>query len=137
MNALAPSSNYIGVVQQESNSAYGIWFPDLAGCFSAADTLDDLRGNAIQAIALYLEDNLTQPVARDIELIRFDKDVMADLSTGAFLFAVPVVKLTGRTVKANITLDAGLLQALDAEAKVRGLTRSAFITDIARREIVG
>jgi predicted RNase H-like HicB family nuclease len=137
MNIQNFSSNYIGVVQQDGTSAYGIWFPDLAGCFSAADTLDELRGNAIEAVALYLEDHGTQPMARNIDAIRHDSDVMADLSAGAFLFAVPVVKLTGRTVKANITLDAGLLSALDAEAKLRGLTRSALITDMARREIVG
>jgi predicted RNase H-like HicB family nuclease len=137
MNIQNFSSNYIGVVQQDAASAYGIWFPDLAGCFSAADTLNELRGNAIEAVALYLEDHGTQPVARNIDAIRHDSDVMADLSAGAFLFAVPVVKLTGRTVKANITLDAGLLSALDAEAKLRGLTRSALITDMARREIAG
>ena len=132
---MSPSSNYIGVVQQDGASAYGIWFPDLKGCFSAADSFDELRGNAIEAVALYLEDIDQHPAARDLELIRRDRDVIADLGQGAFLFAVPVVKLTGRTVKANITLDAGLLQALDAEAKVRGLSRSAFIADLARREI--
>jgi predicted RNase H-like HicB family nuclease len=137
MNAHSSSSIYIGVVQQEGDSAYGIWFPDLAGCFSAADTLEELRGNAIEAVALYLEDQESHPAARNIEDIRRDTDVASDLSAGAFLYGVPVVKFTGRTVKANITLDAGLLQAVDAEAKIRGLTRSAFITDIARREIAG
>lgn len=33
---------YIGIVHQDAGSAYGISFPDAPGCFSAADTLDDL-----------------------------------------------------------------------------------------------
>lgn len=56
---------------------------------------------------------------------------------GAFLLAVPVIRLSGRTTKANITMDAGLLAAVDATARERGLTRSAFLADLARREIAG
>ena len=34
-------------------------------------------------------------------------------------------------------MDAGLLAAVDAAARARGLTRSAFLADLARREITG
>jgi pyrimidine operon attenuation protein/uracil phosphoribosyltransferase len=37
---------------------------------------------------------------------------------------VPVVLDKGRTVRANLTLDAGLLEAIDAKAEKRGLSRS-------------
>ena len=53
------------------------------------------------------------------------------------LLAVPFISLSGRSAKANITMDAGLLQAIDHTARARGLTRSAFLADIARREISG
>ncbi len=39
---------------------------------------------------------------------------------------VPVVLDAGRTVRANLTFDAGLLEAIDAEASRRGLTRSSL-----------
>jgi hypothetical protein len=48
---------------------------------------------------------------------------------------VPVVLDKGRTVRANLTLDAGLLEAIDAEAEKRGLSRSAFVASLARERL--
>ena len=127
---------YIGVVHQEGDSALGVHFPDVPGCFSAADELQDLLSNASEALALHLEDE-ELPEARTLDEIRSDKEVHTDLSEGAFLLAVPFIQLTGRSTKANITMDAGLLAAVDQTAKERGLTRSAFLADLARREIAG
>ncbi|MEM5470688.1 type II toxin-antitoxin system HicB family antitoxin [Hoeflea sp. AS60] len=128
--------HYIGVVHQEGNSAFGVHFPDVPGCFSAADELDDLLTSASEALALHLEGE-PLPEARSLEAVRDDAEVARDLKDGAFLLAVPVIRLSGRTTKANITMDAGLLAAVDATARERGLTRSAFLADLARREIAG
>ncbi|RBO54111.1 CopG family transcriptional regulator [Rhodovulum sp. BSW8] len=128
--------HYIGVVHQEGDSAFGIHFPDVPGCFSAADALDDLLPNASEALALHLEDE-PLPEARSLDAVRTDAEVARDLEAGAFLLAVPFFRLSGRTAKANITMDAGLLAAIDQTAKERGLTRSAFLADLARREITG
>jgi metal-responsive CopG/Arc/MetJ family transcriptional regulator len=38
-------------------------------------------------------------------------------------------------VKANLSLDAGLLAAIDDAAASRGLTRSAFLASAAREKI--
>jgi metal-responsive CopG/Arc/MetJ family transcriptional regulator len=48
---------------------------------------------------------------------------------------VPLVLDAGRPVKANLSLDAGLLNAIDEAAKCRGLTRSAFLASAAREKI--
>lgn len=103
---------------------------------TAADELDDLLANASEALALHLEGEAL-PQARTLEVIRDDADVVHDLNDGAFLLAVPVIRLSGRTTKSNITMDAGSLAAVDATARERGLTRSAFLADLARREITG
>ena len=129
--------HYIGVVHKDTDSAYGVHFPDVPGCFSAADTLDDLLTNACEALSLHLEDEETVCEARDLDAIRADACVAHELAEGAFLLAAPFVRLSGRTAKANITMDAGLLTAVDQTAKRRGLTRSAFLADLARREITG
>ena len=128
--------HYIGVVHQEGDSAFGIHFPDVPGCFSAADEVDDLLANASEALSLHLEGE-TLPSARSIGELRADDEVARDLEDGAYLLAVPFYRLSGRTTKANITMDAGLLAAVDQTAKDRGLTRSAFLADLARREITG
>ena len=48
---------------------------------------------------------------------------------------VPVVLDKGRAARANLTLDAGLLEAIDAEAEKRGLSRSAFVASLARARL--
>jgi hypothetical protein len=45
---------------------------------------------------------------------------------------VPLVRETGRPAKANLSLDAGLLAAIDEAAAAPGLTRSAFLASAAR-----
>ena len=127
---------YFGVVHQEGDSAYGIHFPDVPGCFSAADDVNDLVTNATEALSLHLEGKAV-PEARSLDAVRSDKEVAHDLGQGAFLLAVPLIRLSGRSVRANITMDAGLLAAVDQAAQGRGLTRSAFLADLARREMTG
>lgn len=125
---------YLAIVNQEPGTAFGIHFPDVPGCISAADELADLPALAQEALALHLEGE-ELPSARSLAALKADPDVQAELTDGAFLLAVPLIQLAGRTVRANITLDAGLLHAIDDTAKARGLTRSAFLADLARREI--
>ena len=129
-------THYFAVVHQEGDSAYGAHFPDVPGCFAAADDQDDLAREAAYALALHLEDEIA-PASRSISEIRNEKAVLADIANGAFLVAVPLVQISGRTVKASITMDAGLLGAADEAAKRLGLTRSALLADVARREIIG
>jgi hypothetical protein len=50
---------------------------------------------------------------------------------------VPLVLDAGRAVRANLSLDAGLLDAIDEAAKAHGLTRSAFLASAAREKIEG
>ena len=56
-------NTYFAVVNKEHDSAYGLWFPDVEGCFSAADREEDIISNAIEALLLHLEDE-EQPHAR-------------------------------------------------------------------------
>ena len=56
---------YIGVVHQEGDSAYGVHFPDVPSCFSAADDMDDLLTNASEALSFHLEDKIL-PEARTL-----------------------------------------------------------------------
>ena len=48
--------HYIAIIEDAGpETAIGIWFPDLPGCFSAGDTIDDAFRNAEEALALYAE----------------------------------------------------------------------------------
>jgi predicted RNase H-like HicB family nuclease len=125
---------YHAIVHKDEDSAWGVHFPDLPGCFSAADDLADVQANASEAVMLYLEgERAPEPSA--IEKIR---DMAADdLAEGAFLLAVPYVYVSNRPQRINISIDRGVLDAIDAAATARKLTRSAFLTEAARNEIEG
>ena len=125
---------YHAVVHKDEDSSWGVHFPDLPGCFSAADDLADVQANASAAVMLYLEgEKAPEPSA--IEIIR---DMAADdLAEGAFLLAVPYFYVSNRPQRINISIDRGVLDAIDAAATARKLTRSAFLTEAARNEIEG
>jgi len=125
---------YIAVVHKDPDSAYGVHFPDVQGVYSAADDMDILVANAAEALALYADDTAL-PDPRSIEEIRKDAEVAADVAAGAFLIAVPHIENDARVARVNITMEAGLLRAIDEAAKSRKLTRSAFLAQAARHEI--
>lgn len=125
---------YVGLVHHDKGSAYGVHFPDLPGCFSAADTLDELPAMASEAIALHLED-MEAPEPRSLADLKEDCDFTDELANGAFPMIFPVISLAGRSRTANVSFDAGLLEAIDKTAKARKMTRAAFLAQAARREI--
>jgi len=125
-------SIYYGIVHKDPESAYSVHFPDIPLCFSAADEIEDLLPNAMEAIAISHEYK-PLPEPSTIESVR--SQAAEDIAEGAFILAVPLVSLIGRTVRANVTMDAGLLESLDDAAKQRKLTRSAFIAQAVRKEI--
>ena len=59
----------------------------------------------------------------------------AEIGPGETAVLIPLVLDAGRTIRANLTFDAGLLAAIDDEATRRGLTRSAFLASAAREKL--
>ena len=49
-------STYNVIVHSAEEGGYWAEVPDLPGCYTEADTLDELNENVREAIALYLED---------------------------------------------------------------------------------
>ena len=125
---------YLALVEKEEGSAFGITFPDVPGCFSAADDEDDIMKNAIEALALHLEGGVA-PLARSAAEMTADPDIRQAILQGGYLISVPLIENETRQVSANISLDKGMLKAIDAAARERGLTRSAFLVEAARPEI--
>ncbi len=112
--------------------AFGLWAPDMPGCASMGETVDEaLRMWAEDAIA----DGEPVPTPRSFEGIAEDPEVAEELKQGAVLAIVPLLMEAGRPVKANLSLDAWLLAAIDEAASARGLTRSAFLASAAREKI--
>jgi predicted RNase H-like HicB family nuclease len=125
---------YVALVHKDPESAFGISFPDLPSVFSAADDEEEIVPNAVNALRLLAEDE-ELPVPSSHAAILARADVRQELKQGGFLIRVPLIEDDTRTVRANITMEAGTLAAIDMAAKERGLTRSAFLASCARKEI--
>lgn len=131
-------ARYIALVDGKAG-AYGVSFPDLPGCVAMGATVEKAMENAADAMrdwADTMEDmGKSIPMPRSLEEVREDEDVKETLAEGAFFVSLPLVRETGKPVKANLSLDAGILAAIDEEAKRRKLTRSDFIAWMARRQL--
>lgn len=120
--------------------AYGVVIPDLPGCTAMGRTTDEALRNAADAVRMWAEDARARgealPKPRRIESLRQDREVARAIADGAALAIVPLILDAARPAKANLSLDAGLLAAIDEAADAHGLTRSAFIASAAREKIV-
>jgi predicted RNase H-like HicB family nuclease len=128
-------TRYIAVIDGRKG-AYGVVIPDLPGCTAMGDTIEAAITNAATALRDWVE--VTEeagekvPPPRSFEILHRDPEIAAALAGGAALATVPLIRQTGRPVKANLSIDSGTLAAIDAEARARGLTRSSFVELLAR-----
>lgn len=127
---------YTALVHQEGDSAFGLTFPDLPGCFAAADDWDGIPAAAAEALDLWFED-MPAVAPASLSAIRQRADVAEALRAGASLLSVPYIPADTAVQRVNITMERGLLQAIDQTAKERGMNRSSFLASAARRELTG
>ena len=128
---------YVSFIHRD-DAGYGVSFPDFPGCVSVGDTLDDAVRNGCEALAFHVEglsaDGARVPAPRLIDAIKADPE-LADWRRDADIVLIPLLLDRGSSRRVNISLDRGLLEAIDDEAKQRRVTRSAFLATAARREI--
>ena len=134
-------TRYIALVDRSSDGAYGVVFPDAPGAAAMGDTIDEALANAAEALAEWASDELARgrsaPEPRTLEeLLKVDDVATAIAEEGAVPALVPLLLNSGQPTRANISLDAGLLNAIDEAARRNGLTRSAFLATAAREKIV-
>lgn len=122
----------IAIEPGDKKRAFGVVVPDLPGCFSAGDTLDEALDNAREAIDLWLEtvidDGGAVPEPRPIA------EHQANPEFADWIWAVVSVDLAALSDKAeriNITLPARVLRRIDAAAKAAGETRSGLLARAA------
>jgi len=123
---------YPVVVHKDSNSDYGITVPDLPGCFSAGETLDEALEEAVEAIEAHLEGMLMdgEPVPTPQSVAHHHNN--PDYADGVWaLVSIDLAKLSGKTKRVNITLPERVLSLVDHYASENGETRSGFIAQAA------
>jgi len=112
-------------------TAFGVVVPDLPGCFSAGDTLDEAVSAAEEAAAAWIDATLDSreavPAPTTLESLRGNPD-FAGWSYG--VITVDPAMLDDKVERVNITLPRRVLARLDAQARAAGETRSGFIAQL-------
>lgn len=125
----------IAIEPGDDSTAFGVVVPDLPGCFSAGDTLDEAIAGAEEAAAAWIDATLDAggavPAPTDLDSIRTNPDY-----TG-WAFGVITLDpeiLDDAVERVNITLPRRVLKRLDAMAKAAGESRSGFIAHLTLEE---
>jgi predicted RNase H-like HicB family nuclease len=79
-------THYVAIIEDAGpDHAIGVWFPDLPGCTSAGDDVDEALRNAPEALELYAEsfaaDGKPMPRPRTLTELRADPEIADDIKT--------------------------------------------------------
>lgn len=123
---------YLVVLQTApGRTDYGVTVPDLPGCTSAGDTLDEALGNAEDAILSYLgvlvEDGKPLPApSRDVPLELGPHEVVGVVNVDLEKIDPP-----RKAVRLNVSIPGHAIDMIDRAAGHAGTTRSGFLTRAA------
>ena len=120
------------VIHKDACSGYGVTVPDLPGCFSAGDTLDEAIESAREAIACHIEGLLMDgeliPARASLEEHQANEDYRGGVWA---IVAVDISKLSSKTRRINITLPERVLAIVDQAAVREGQSRSGLLARAA------
>ncbi|MHC2625937.1 putative RNase H-like HicB family nuclease [Bradyrhizobium huanghuaihaiense] len=77
-------AHYVAIIEDAGpDEAVSLWFPDLPGCISGGDDVDEALENAPEALGFYaqdlIEDGRQLPPPRTLEELKADPAVADDL----------------------------------------------------------
>jgi predicted RNase H-like HicB family nuclease len=115
--------------------AFGVVIPDLPGCFSAGDTLDEAMVGAEEAAAAWIDATIDagHPVPAPTSLDSLQKN--PDFAGWTFgILTLDPALLDDTSERVNITLPRRVLKRLDAMARAAGESRSGYIAHMTLEE---
>lgn len=87
---------YPALVHFNQDSALGATFPDLPGCYAAADSFGNLPYAASQALNLWFED-MPEVVPSSLDELRLQPEIASELANGAVLLMFSMVSGQSKT----------------------------------------
>ena len=124
----------VAIEPGHADQAFGVVVPDLPGCFSAGDTLDEAMSDVEEAAAAWIDATLDAggalPPPSDLGALR-DRPEFAGWSFGVVTLDPAILDDT--TERVNITLPRRVLERLDAQARRAGESRSGYIAQMTLR----
>lgn len=128
------------IILEQVSDGYVVAVPDIDGCYSAGDTLQEAYNNVKQAIESHLElvvkDGGEIPQPTSIENHRNDPD-LAEHHVFFGIVDVDLSHLMGKTEKINVTLPSHLIKRIDVYVSqhVEYKSRSGFLAKVAADRI--
>lgn len=120
----------VAIEPATDSTCFGVVVPDLPGCFSAGDTLDDAITGAEESAAAWIDAALDAgdpvPSPSSLDAIRQNPDYTGWIFG---LITVNAALLDDTVERVNITLPRRVLLRLDALARSAGETRSGYIAN--------
>ncbi|MEO5346397.1 MAG: type II toxin-antitoxin system HicB family antitoxin [Magnetococcus sp. YQC-9] len=126
----------IAIESGDTDHAFGVVVPDLPGCFSAGDTLEEALINAREAITGHLvcllEEGMGIPEKQPIEVHTENPEYHGWMWA---VVEVDDVREQHQSTRINITIPKGLLNTIDHVASSLHMTRSGWLAEAAKRSI--
>ncbi len=124
---------YFAVIHKDEGSTYGVSWPDLPGCTSAADSLGEVDALAREALQFHLEgmreDGDTIPAPSSFE------EVYATHAEDEGFYGVVLVSVPEQVTRRPISLRVSEidLAIIDSAAAARHLDRTAFMVSASKK----
>jgi predicted RNase H-like HicB family nuclease len=122
----------IAIEPRTEHSDYGVVVPDLPGCFSAGDTLEEAIAGAEEAGLAWIDAALDAgeavPPPSPLEAILANPEYAGWILS---LVTIDPAALDDTVERVNITLPRRILRRLDDDARAAGETRSGYIAKLA------
>lgn len=124
------------LIYAEDEGGYSVFFPEVPGCQTCGDTLEEALRMADGALSGHLETliELGDPVPEPSPPEGVPDD--PEFGPATFRYVVPF-EAPSREVPANVTIEEELLARIDAAAAARDMTRGRFLAEGARRLLAG
>lgn len=122
----------IAIEPGTKKTAFGVVVPDLPGCFSAGDTVEEAFENAREAIEAHCE--ALAEAGEDMPQPRPMSEWQEKRGYRGWVWGiveVAVERLFGPAEKINITVPGRILRQIDDYAREHGQTRSGFLVQAA------
>jgi predicted RNase H-like HicB family nuclease len=124
-------------IHKDDGTTYGVIVPDIPGCHSWGDTIDEAIENTKEAISNHLETLLDD--GQDINITASNIEALAVQGDyeGALWAVVEVdlSELDPTPERVNISMPRFVLRRIDAYTKAHHESRSGFLARVAMKEL--
>ncbi len=115
-------------IHKQDGTSYGVTVPDIPGCFSYGDTIEDAITNSKEAIFGHLETLLELGEVVNVETSSIEQWKEGEAFKDAFwgFVDVDISKLDSKPERVNISLPKFVLSRIDHYVAVKHYTKRGF-----------